>query len=84
MNKEVADYLGSLRAPHVAAGPMETLPELRQRYRDVIGSALLPEDGFRVKHGHNRSEEAVVHLLGRSLQPAATSLATRNPASVTS
>jgi hypothetical protein len=84
MNKEVADYLESPRTPHEAAGPMETLPELRQWCRDVIGSALLPEDGFSVKHGHCRSEGAMVPLLVRSVQLAGSFLATRNLASVAS
>jgi acetyl esterase len=65
MQQEVTDYLESLRKAQEAAGPMETLPELRQWYRDVIGSmppAETPE-GLTVTSRSYRSGGEDIPLL---------------------
>jgi acetyl esterase len=51
MNQEVADYLDVLQAAQAAAGPLETLPQLREWYRAVIGAMPVGElpAGFAVE-----------------------------------
>jgi acetyl esterase len=76
MNQEVTDYLESLRAAQEAAGPMETLPELREWYRDVIGSMPQSETlaGFAVEQRHYPSGGFEMPLLiqrpGEGIRPA--------------